>query len=454
VIGKITSGSDFGGALEYQTKPKEPRQKEEREQYREKLKEPQHTPGEHAPPFEAGERHRIIWGNMSGQTKGELTREFEAIRRQRPDIEKPVHHASLSAGENDKITVEQWREIAARYIEEMGFKDAPYVVIQHRDGKDHIHILTSRVDVNGKVVSDWRCKERAEKVLRGIEKDYGLEQVKSSHEVDRAAPKRGELERFNRTGQLSAKMSLQSQIELALRDSPTATEFIDCLRLVGVDAIPYIQKDGRATGISFRKGKQLMKGSDLGRGFSWNALQERGLDYNQERDRPALEAARERADLSQEKALTPSAPERPLNDLTKELGRSASQYLLNQVNPIGHAEDQLRQLGKGIAEGYSIARDMLTRQSSAEQLQKAAGLDPAGRDAVERLQQAAGLGPGQDDHDLVERINKVAGLVRIGQLPDQTHTLDKTPELTPEIAPTLEHAAEERTMDLALELIL
>jgi hypothetical protein len=108
---------------------------------------------------------------MNGDTKGELAEEFRAVSRQRPDIRKPVHHASLSAGENDKISVEQWNEIAARYIKEMGFKDAPYVVIQHRDGKtDHIHILTSRVDVKGKVVSDWQCKERAEKVLRKIEK--------------------------------------------------------------------------------------------------------------------------------------------------------------------------------------------------------------------------------------------------------------------------------------------
>jgi hypothetical protein len=269
MIAKITGGASFGSALDYLTKPKEPRQEHEKEQYQEKLKDTQREKGEHAPPFEAGERHRIIGGNLSGQTKGELAQEFKAIRWQRPDIEKPVHHASLSAGENDRITVEQWQEIAARYIKEMGFKDAPYVVIQHRDGKtDHVHILTSRVDVNGKVISDWQCKERAEKVLRGIERDYDLEQIKSSREVERAAPKRGEIERFNRTGELSAKMSMQSHVDLALKDSPTATEFIERLQSTGIEVIPYLQKDGRASGVSFRRGKQLMKGSDLGRGFS------------------------------------------------------------------------------------------------------------------------------------------------------------------------------------------
>jgi Relaxase/Mobilisation nuclease domain len=335
MIGKITGGASFGGALDYLTKPKEPKLEQEKELYRERLKEAQRTPGEPAPPFEAGERHRVIGGNMNSDTRGELAEEFRAVRRQRPDIRKPVHHASLSAGEKDKIGIEQWNEIAEKYVEKMGFGDAPYVVIQHRDGKtDHIHILTSRVDIRGKVISDWQCKERAEKVLREIEKEYGLEQVKPSREVERAAPKRGEIERFNRTGELSAKMSLQGHVQEALKDTPTATQFIEKLQSVGVDVIPYIGKEGRATGISFRKGKELMKGSDLGRGFSWPALQERGLDYNPERDRPAIEAARLRADAAPAKAVgvptigTP-APEYGVMDFVEDAGRVAGNYVLN-----------------------------------------------------------------------------------------------------------------------------
>jgi hypothetical protein len=38
--------------------------------------------------------------------------------------------------------------------------------------------------------------------------------------VECAAPKRGEIEMFNRTGQLSAKMALQGHVEVALKDTP------------------------------------------------------------------------------------------------------------------------------------------------------------------------------------------------------------------------------------------
>ena len=433
MIGKITGGGSFGGALEYLTQPKEKgRQRTDPE----RLKETAPVPEEHAPGYRAGERHRIIGGNMSGQTKGELTREFEAVSRQRPDIEKPVHHVSLSAGERDEISVAEWREVAGKYVEQMGYKDAPYVVIQHRDRpRDHVHILTSRVDVKGKVISDWRCKQRAEKVIREIEREYGLEQVKSSRDVTRAAPNRGELERFNRTGELSAKMALQGHVETALRATPTATEFIERLQLSGVEAIPYVQKDGRVTGISFRTGRELMKGSDLGRGFSWHGLQQRGLSYDQERDRPAIMATKERALLGRTEPTT--ALERTRVDFTKDTGRQVGEYLLDQVTAARQSESQMRmfeQVGGNIADGVTALHDRVTKHNVVEQLAHAAGLEARGKDAIERLQQAAGLEPDKDEHDALERLNKAVGLQR----PDQP--AERTPDHLPDRSPTREPA--------------
>lgn len=459
MIAKITGGASFGSALDYLTKPKEPKQEQEKERYQERLKDAQHTPGEHAPPFEAGERHRIIGGNISGETKNEIAQEFKAISRQRPDIEKPVHHASLSAGESDRISVEQWNEIAEKYIERMGFGDAPYVVIQHRDGKtDHVHILTSRVDVRSKVVSDWQCKERAEKVMREVEREYDLEQVKSSREVERAAPKRGEIERFNRTGELSAKMALQGRVELALKDSPTATEFIERLQFSGVEVIPYI-KDGRATGISFRKGKELMKGSDLGRGFSWNALQQRGLDYNQERDRPAIEDARQRTDMTRTQTvesptISTPASEYGLIDFTKDAGRTAGQYLLDQVNPVQQIQNQVQlyqNIGKTIVESYNVAKELITKESGVEFLQRAAEVQPDSGDAFERLHQATGVEPNTNSHDALEKLSETVGMEHKDPLTNLTQILDETP--APEVAPMLEPVVEDHVIEATIMIL-
>lgn len=522
MIAKISTGSGFLGTLEYlmQQKPETAEREQQRGQEgqqkeaertslrdlnargqssirgdheRDELRDTGHqgkqvraqereTPDPHPPHkrdlaefYEEGQRHRIVGGNLSGQTPRELAREFGAIRAQRPDIEKPVHHVSISAGENDRLTVQQWQEIAEHYIKEMKFENSPYVVIQHRDGKhDHIHIVASRVDAHGQVVSEWQSKNRAEEIMRGLEEKYDLERVKPSGENLRALPTRGERETFNRTGRLSAKMSMQGRIELALKDAPTVTEFIERLQQQGIETIPNAQTTGRVSGISFRQGKELMKGSNLGRGYSWQGLQNRGLDYDPVRDQPAIEAAKQRAEMNRDQAHTVAPPARSFAETAKEvgqsIGKSAGQYLLDQVNPVNQLErlnplnqieNQIRAaqtIGRGIAEGYSITKDLLTWQNTTERLQQAAGLDPNSRDAVERLHQAAGVEPIKDEHEVIERLNKAAGLERDNALADQTNTLGKALEPAPELTPTLEHAAaqevEEHVIEQTLELLL
>jgi hypothetical protein len=448
VIGKISGGASFAGALEYLTKAKSKEQEG-------RLKETKPDREEYAPAYREGERHRVIGGNMSGDTRAELTREFEAIREQRPDIKKPVHHASISADEKDKISVDQWREIAAEYVEKMGFKDAPYVVVQHRDGKtDHIHILTSRVDVRGNVVSDWKCKERAEKLLREMERERGLVRVKPSREVERSAPKRWELEKFNRTGQLSARMALQGHVEQAMKDSPSFGEFVERLRLSGVETIPYVQRDGRTTGVSFRKGKELMKGGDLGRGYTFPALQRRGLDYQPERDRALVEATRERALGHTEPAVAQppvKQPERTFIDQVKDIGREAGDYLIDRANPIKQIQNQVRtveQLGRSIADGVSALQNVLSRQNEIEQTQRAPALGDSARAGVECLQQSAGIDPVKDTRDGLERLSSVPGLDRDEP---SAATLDQA---APELTPALEPEVEEHVLAPVFELLL
>jgi hypothetical protein len=61
-------------------------------------------------------------------------------------------------------------------------------------------------------------------------------------------------------------------------------EFVSNLESKGVDVIPNIAKTGQITGISFRLNGEMMKGSDLGRSFTWMGLQKRGINYEQNRD--------------------------------------------------------------------------------------------------------------------------------------------------------------------------
>jgi hypothetical protein len=503
VIAKVTSGGGFRGVLNYLMNQKE--QQKELEKNREKTleKSAERTPEttlemrrteateahekraerelngeqkgtgkssaerelserERAGLGERAERHRVIGGNMSGETPRELAREFGVFREQRPEIEKPVHHASLSAAKGERLTVEQWNEIAEKYVEKMGFGNSPYVVIQHTDTEhDHIHIVTSRIDLDGKVVSDFQSKMRAEAVMREVEREYSLQRVTPSRETERAALTRGEVERFNRTGELSAKMTLQERVDLAMKDAPSVTEFVERMNRTGVEVIPNLQSTGRVSGISFRINDELMKGSDLGKGYSWNGLQKRGLEYELERDNPALEMARERAEMSRdgERITAPQAPERSLTG-------SAGRDLFDVSNPVRTLEIDASmnpQQGLNVTDQGNIAREFSAReigqQSDLERLNQLIEREPMNdRESLDRLNYIAGVEPEHDGKDALDRLNRTAG-VEPGHDPERSQEMVLGRELNePELSLALEQTAtrevEERVIEIGFELSL
>ena len=52
---------------------------------------------------------------------------------------------------------------------------------------------------------------------------------------------------------------------------------------------PNVASTGRISGISFTHNAITMKGSDLGKGYTWGGLQKRGLHYEQDRHAPKLD---------------------------------------------------------------------------------------------------------------------------------------------------------------------
>ncbi len=66
-----------------------------------------------------------------------------------------VFHVSLNPSPEDKLTDEQLREVAREYMERMGYGNQPYIVFKHKDiSREHLHIVSLRVDENGHKISD------------------------------------------------------------------------------------------------------------------------------------------------------------------------------------------------------------------------------------------------------------------------------------------------------------
>mgnify|MGYP000765375524 FL=1 len=90
-------------------------------------------------------------------------------------VEKPVVHISLNPHPDDILTDTELQDIVREYLEKMGFGNQPYLVFKHEDiDRHHLHIVTVRVDENGKCISDKNNYYRSKQITRELEKKYGL----------------------------------------------------------------------------------------------------------------------------------------------------------------------------------------------------------------------------------------------------------------------------------------
>jgi hypothetical protein len=242
------------------------------------------------------EQGRVIDTNMEGVGPRELAREFGAIRKLRPNLGRAVLHVSLSAAPDEHLSDDQWREIGHRYLHGMGLDANQYLVTRHLDTEhEHVHLLVNRVRFDGEVTSDSHDYRRHEILMRAIERDFSLQAVRPSIEAERHAATKGEIEQGLRTGIASTRQRLQQLCDGAATTSRTYSDYAERLEVAGVELVPVTQFDGaKLSGLSYRLDGVMMKGSDLGKGYSPAGLAKRGVSYEKNRDLAAVGRQRER----------------------------------------------------------------------------------------------------------------------------------------------------------------
>jgi hypothetical protein len=242
------------------------------------------------------EQGRVIDTNMEGVGPRELAREFGAIRKLRPNLSRAVLHVSLSAAPGETLTDDQWREIGQRYLHGMGLDANQYLITRHLDTEhEHVHLLVNRVRFDGEVTSDSHDYRRHEILMRAIERDFSLQPVRPSIEAERHAATKGEIEQGLRTGIASTRQRLQQLCDGVATTSRTYTDYAERLETAGVELVPVTQLDGaKLSGLSYRLDGVMMKGSDLGKGYSPAGLAKRGISYEKNRDLAAVGRQRER----------------------------------------------------------------------------------------------------------------------------------------------------------------
>lgn len=240
------------------------------------------------------DKAQLLETNMAGESTRQLASEFGMVRKLRPRLGRAVCHAVISISPNETLTPAQWNETAHAYLDHMGFTDCQFVAVRHHDtDHDHIHIIANRVRPDGSVVSDSNDFKRQEAIMRQLEQRFDLSPVQNSEKAQRRALSKREIEFSLRTGKAPVKQRLQMLIDSVVQSTRDLPEFCARLERLGVGVRLNQAKTGRISGISFSLDQVTIKGSKLGRGYSWSGLQKRGVLYEQDRHGETIEQRRE-----------------------------------------------------------------------------------------------------------------------------------------------------------------
>ena len=281
----------------------------------------------------------LIGGTMCGQTPEELAAEFGIARQLRPNLKVAVFHATLSVDSTEKLedseeNDQRWLAIAANYMKAMEFDNNQYAVVKHSDTEhDLIHIVASRICLDGGVVDDSWDYYKSQETIRQLEWNYNLETVTPSWETDKRAQTTGEHRQLKSKGNKSVRVQLQDLIDEVSQDNPSMPEFVKRLQQQGVE----VQVGLTQTGIGFSKGISYnldavaLSGTQLGKAYTFSGLQKhRGVSYDQQQDNALIEALMQPQHL----AIAPSeAEENELESSQFELvaGAAATPATANEL---------------------------------------------------------------------------------------------------------------------------
>ena len=223
----------------------------------------------------------LYQNNDGNYTMEDVLADMEALIPKKCRTKKTVFHCSLNPHPDDKISDEQLVQVAREYIEALGYGKQPYIVFKHNDiAREHIHIVSLRINGEGKKINDKFEKRRSKKITDTLERKYNL--IPSSKIADKMmneTPKiditRGNIKeqvanivrmvlkyyRFCSLGELNA---ILSKYNLAVEE--VKTEF----RGKKYDGLVYVPTDDKSNKVS-----TPIHASDIGRGVGYTAVQNR-----------------------------------------------------------------------------------------------------------------------------------------------------------------------------------
>ena len=200
---------------------------------------------------------------------------------------KTVFHCSLNPHPDEKLSDERLTQIAKEYMEELGYGKQPYIVFKHNDiAREHIHIVSLRVDSQGRKINDKYEGRRSKKITNALEKKYNL--IPSSKVSDRTTKETPKVDTTQGNIKEQVANTVRSamkhytfcslgELNAVLRKYNLAVEEVKTeYRGKRYDGLVYVPTDDKGNKVS-----TPIHASDIGRGVGYAAVQNKMLKSKQ-----------------------------------------------------------------------------------------------------------------------------------------------------------------------------
>ena len=257
MIAKISAAENLGGALGYNFKK-----------------------------VEKGKASILLAAELYQSKEGRYTMEevfadMESLIPKKCRTKKTVFHCSLNPHPDEELSDETLTQIAKEYMEALGYGNQPYIVFKHNDiSREHIHIVSLRVDSKGRKINDRFEKRRSKQITDALEKRFGL--IPSSKVADKAVEETPQID----TTQGNIKEQVASALRIVLKHyrfcslgelnvilstyNLTVEEIKTEFRGKKYDGQVYVPTDDKGDKVG-----TPIHASDIGRGVGYTAVQNR-----------------------------------------------------------------------------------------------------------------------------------------------------------------------------------
>ena len=210
----------------------------------------------------------------------QVLHDFESWMPRQIRTEKPVIHISLNPHPDDKLTDWELTQMAHEYMQRMGYGDQSYIIVKHEDiDRHHLHIVSIRVNEQGRRINSDFTKRRSLAILRDFEQRYNLhrgtrqEENSRTNRIPPVNPSEGDIKKqvgntvkavfhdyqFQTIGELRALLSLYNLTVEEVRGNVRGEDYNGLVYSV-------IDKEGNKIGNPF-------KSSLFGKSVGYEALQ-------------------------------------------------------------------------------------------------------------------------------------------------------------------------------------